>query len=156
MLSTLSNRWATLLSDPFEAVRREFDRDFNQNAGAVARPFAPLALFEDDGHVYIRVDLPGLNREDLDLTVENDKLWIRGERKPSGHEGTCSYDERAYGRFERVVRLSDTVETGSIEASLEDGVLHITLGKKPEAQPRRIEINSRNGGRKKLTEKSGT
>ena len=158
MLSTLSNRWATQPSDPFEAVRREFERDFDAIAGSVpniSRKSAPLSLFEDDGHVYVHIDLPGLNREDLELIMEHGQLWIRGERQAPQQSGACCYDERSYGRFERVVRLADTVDPGSIEATLEDGVLSITFAKKPEAQPRRVEVNYRSGGQQKLTNLSG-
>jgi HSP20 family protein len=152
--STLSNRWATLLSDPFAAIRREFERDALSGANGLQRQFAPLTLSEDDGHVYLHVDLPGLSRDDLELTMEQGRLWIRGERK-APLSGACCYDERTYGRFERVVRLSDTVDPGSIEATMEGGVLSVTFAKRPEAQPRRIEVNYRAGSQQKLTNASG-
>lgn len=157
MLSTLNNRWATLFSDPFEAVRREFDRDFgfvgngNGIQSEVSR-YGQLSLWEENEHVYIEVDVPGMQIEDLNLTMEKGRLWIRGERKFPQHGQKRWYDERYYGSFQRVVSLSDSVDPASIEATLSDGVLFITLTKKPEHQPHRIEVKCANGGAKRLAD----
>lgn len=146
MLPTVNNRLATLLSDPFEAVRREFARDMELAAyehaprmGA-SRRYAGLSLWEEDRKICIEVDVPGMRLEDLNLTVDGGQLWIRGERKFAQHQTKRWYDERFYGAFERAVTLPDTVDPGSIEASLSDGVLTISVGKKPECQPHRVAI----------------
>jgi HSP20 family protein len=145
MLSTATNRLGTWLSDPFEAVRREVSRDFGlmlngMSPGGVGRRYGHVSFWEDGGKVCLAIDVPGMQREDLDLTVEAGQLWIRGERKFIPHNGKHWYDERFYGQFERVVALPETIDPNTIEATLSDGVLHISLGKKPEHQPFRISV----------------
>lgn len=155
MLSTLSSRWGTLLTDPFEAVRREFDRDFgfvgNGNGVHLDYPrYGQLSLWEDDEHIFIEVDVPGMDLDDLNVSMERGKLWIRGQRKFPQHNQKRWYDERHYGDFQRIVSLNDTVDPGSIDATLRDGVLCITLTKKPEYQPRRVEVKYAEGSQKRL------
>ncbi len=147
MSSTTFGRPLTmLLSDPFEAVRRGFDRDFNGNGSGhkpVRQPSAPLALWEHDQQIHLEIDVPGISRDDLDLTVEDGKLLIRGERQVPQRDGRRWHEERCYGPFERIVALPDTIDLTSIEASLDDGVLFVTLSKKREAQPHQIEVKVR-------------
>jgi HSP20 family protein len=145
MLTTVANRWGTSLSDPFEAVRREFARDLglmaNGNAaGNEARRYGALSLWEDAQKVYIEIDVPGMQLDDLNLTMEGGQLWIRGERKFTHQEEKRWYDERFYGGFQRAVSLQDTVDPSTIEAALSDGVLSVTLTKKPEYQPHRVAV----------------
>lgn len=145
MLSTTTNRLATLLSDPFEAVRREFARDMDLVPnGHVATPrrYGGLALWEQDQKICIEVDVPGMRIDDLAITMDAGQLWIRGERKSANPEQKRWYDERFYGNFERAIALPDTVDPSAVEASLNDGVLSITVGKKPECQPYRVTIKS--------------
>jgi len=143
MLSTYPNRMATLFSNPFEAVFREFGRDFNGESGhgsVTPGEYPGLALWSDDAHVYLELDVPGICKEDLELTVENGKLWIRGERKRPENVRDAHHDERRYGKFERVIALSDVIDPESIDARLADGVLFIELSKKSEHQPHRVAI----------------
>ncbi len=117
---------------------REIDRVFGRGGHAVA----PLALWESDQHINVEVDVPGLSMDQIELVVEQGKLFIRGER-PQLPEGTkASHDERAYGRFERVVRLSDNinVDPATTNAVLKNGVLTVQLAKKPELQAQKIVI----------------
>jgi HSP20 family protein len=78
----------------------------------------------------------------LTITMDAGQLWIRGERKFTHSEQKRWYDERFYGNFERAIALPDTVDPSAVEASLSDGVLAITVGKKPECQPYRVTIKS--------------
>ena len=143
MLASLTvPRWVVRGTDPFDVARREFQKAFGGAANG-HRPahqgYAPLSVWEDQQQLHIAVDLPGLQPADVDVTVEDGKLSIRGERKAAeGAQGR--YDERAYGRFERVIALADTIDQGSVAAQLRDGVLHVTLGKKPETQPQRVVV----------------
>jgi len=158
MLSTVNSRWGTLLSDPFEAVRREFARDFGLANGTgiapEARRYGALSLWEDDQKVYIEIDVPGMQLEDLNLTMEAGQLWIRGERKFTQHDEKCWYDERFYGNFQRAVSLQDTIDPNSIDASLSDGVLSITLTKKPEYQPHRVAVKYSGSKKEKRLEQN--
>lgn len=135
------------LSDLAREVDRAFDEFSNGNAKpaeAVSSSPAPVTLWDDEKHVYLDVDLPGFQIDDIELTMQDGRLWIRGERKAPQRQGKCWYNERRYGRFERVISMSDTVEPDSVEAELSNGVLSITLSKKREAQAHRIPINGRN------------
>ena len=142
----------------FSDLAREVDRVFDEFSNGNAKPAeavstsAPVTLWDDEKHVYLEVDLPGFQIDDLELTMQDGRLWIRGERKAPQRQGKCWYNERRYGRFERVISMSDTVESGSVQAELSNGVLHITLAKKPEAQAHRIPINGRSETRRLETE----
>lgn len=143
MLTTLSNRVSAFLSDPFEAAFREFDRDWNGTRRWTfleARKVAPLSMWEDDESVYIEMDVPGIALRDLDVSVQNGKLTIRGERKVAAQPSEYMHDERFFGQFERTVALNEWVDPEHIEATLSDGVLHLKLAKKPEAQRHKIAI----------------
>ena len=141
----LSRRFQTTFPEPFETVSRELERALCDVTGeAVDRSrTAPVALWEDDRQVYVDLEVPGVRQEDLDLTIQDGRLIISGERKPVKRGQKCWYNEQTYGRFERVIALSDMIDLESIEAELESGVLHLTLRKKPEAQPHRIAITVR-------------
>jgi HSP20 family protein len=102
----------------------------------------PIAMWEDDDHVYIDAELPGVAQEDVEVTVHNGMLFIRWERKPE--EGrTYLYNGRNYGRSERVITLPDAVVGDDAQAEMADGVLHLTLTKSPTAKPKRIEVKAR-------------
>lgn len=95
----------------------------------------------DDDHVGIEFELPGVVDQDLDITVHNGMLFIRGERKPERGRRYL-YNGRSYGRFERVITLPEAVNTDEVRATMTDGVLRIDLPKSPEARPRKIELKT--------------
>jgi HSP20 family protein len=91
----------------------------------------------------IKVEVPGMNREDLDITVENFTLTIRGEKKA---EQTIKDEqfhrvERSYGTFTRSFALPHTVDSNRVEADYKNGVLSITLPLREEAKPKQIKVN---------------
>ena len=137
----------------FDALTREFDRLFDQSTRAVGRSsvtVAPVSLWDNDQHVYLEIDLPGFKQDEIELTLHDGRLLVRGERKRPEYEAKCWYDERSYGGFERVISLSDMVDPNQIEAELSDGVLRVTLTKRPEHQPQRIAINARQEDAKRI------
>jgi len=106
-----------------------------------SRSAGPVAMWEDDDHVTIEADLPGVSDNDVDVTVQNGMLFVRGERKPA--EGRpYIYDGRWYGRFERIVTLPEAVETEAVQATLMNGGLRIDLPKSPEAKPKKISLKT--------------
>ena len=129
-------------------VRRELDEALNQAFGNRAGQLEqsaftlPLTIWGDDQHVYVHADVPGFDRDSLNVVYKEGQLWIRGERKVAREDGRYWHNERLFGQFERAVAIPDTIDANSIEAELTDGVLSITLTKKPEAQPTRIAIKS--------------
>jgi HSP20 family protein len=122
-----------------------FDRVFGDDGGVMAQAqawsWAPVAMWEDDDRLYIEAEVPGVSEKDVDVTVHNGMLFIRGERKPE--EGRrYLYNNRSYGRFERVVTLPEAVKTDDVQARLADGLLRIELPKSPEARPKKISIQT--------------
>ncbi len=102
----------------------------------------PVAVWEDNDHTYIELELPGVNKEDLEITVEQGRLTIGAERKAPEGERRYLVNQRRYGRFERAFQLPDVVDTEAINADFVGGVLTLTLSKKATAQPRKIEIHA--------------
>jgi len=143
----LPTRVVRALSElPFEAAGRDFDtlvnRLFN---GRDSVPFAPYAVDvrEDDDHIYVEADLPGFVKDDVDITLENSTLTISAEHKAeqkSEKAGEYLLNERRYTRFLRSFTLPPTVDEGSVQANLKDGVLTITLNKREETKPRKIKV----------------
>jgi HSP20 family protein len=102
-------------------------------------------IFEDAEGLKISIELPGLKPEDVKLTIENDTLTIRGEKKQVAEEKTTKVHryERSYGSFERSFTLPNTVDAERVAARFEDGVLTVTLPKAEKAKPREIEVKVR-------------
>jgi len=117
---------------------RWFDRFFNGDT--VTAWNSPMALWEEGDRVYIEFEFPGVKKEDLEVVVQNGKLTIAGERKPAQGQRNYWHNERRYGRFERVFTLPETIDAESIKAELNGGLLLVTLAKRPEAQPKRIDV----------------
>ena len=118
-----------------ERVDRELDRFFGNW-------FAPFEVFRTD-EVLVKAELPGLTDKDIDVSVVDDTLTIKGEKKHDKEEKGKHYHlvERRYGSFQRCVRLPSSVNSKKASARFKDGVLEITLPKSEEAKPKKIEIN---------------
>lgn len=100
-----------------------------------------MAMWEDDDRIYVEAELPGLTDGDVDVTIHRGVLLIRGERKPD--EGRRSlYDGRAYGRFERMIRLPEPVDAENVEARMKDGVLTISLPKRPDSKAKKVQVRT--------------
>jgi HSP20 family protein len=107
----------------------------------------------DDDKVLFHLDVPGIKDSDLDITVENGTLTIRGTRKfEPGHPKQQLMLGRAYGTFRRAFALPDSVDTEKLTARLADGVLSIEIPKQQRAKPRKITIASGDGGKNQLDE----
>jgi HSP20 family protein len=102
----------------------------------------PLDVIEQDDAIVIRVNLPGIRPEDVDIQVDHELLTITGkvEDAQDGEDEKFTYRERRYGGFTRSLRVGDTLDTENAEATFEHGVLTLVLPKRPEAQPRRIAV----------------
>lgn len=102
----------------------------------------PTDVFEDAEGLKIVAELPGLTAQDVKLTVENQTLTIRGERKRIAEEKTTRVHryERSYGSFERSFTLPNTVDVERVEAKFEHGVLTVTLPRAERAKPQTIEV----------------
>ena len=103
--------------------------------------YVPACVWEDSHSFHVEMDVPGVKRENVDLTFEKGTLRITTERPAPQECSSALVDERRYGRVTRTVTLPESIDPESINGKLTDGVLHVTVTKKPEAQPKRIKIN---------------
>lgn len=106
--------------------------------------FPALNISEDAEHIYVTAELPGIPSSDLNITVENNKLAIRGERKVATEDKKVNYHrrEREAGTFRRVVNLPVKVDAEKVTAVTKNGVLDITLPKAVDAKPRQITVET--------------
>jgi HSP20 family protein len=120
----------------------EFDNLFNHffRAEEVAMWRAPASIWEADNNFHIEIDAPGVIKERVELTFDKGTLQITLERKGPEGDRTNWHNERGYGKVSRTVTLPETVDPETIEAELNNGVLHVTISKLPQAQPKRIDV----------------
>jgi HSP20 family protein len=102
-----------------------------------------IEIKENDSDFAITAELPGLNKDDFKLTVENDHLTLEGEKKVEHEDKNDGYyrSERSYGAFKRTFRLTNSVDKKNIKADYKIGILVITVPKSKEAKPKAVEIN---------------
>lgn len=121
-----------------EAYRRG-DDDITMRAD-----WAPAVdIFENDQHeIVIKAEIPGLKKDDIDVSVENSTLTLRGKRERETEVKEEQYHrvERAYGMFSRSFSLPQTVDASRVHAEYKDGVLTLTLPKREEAKPRQVQV----------------
>lgn len=100
-------------------------------------------VYEDKDHFIVQAELPGLKRENINVSLHDGTLTISGERKPEQRpEGSVAYrTERRVGRFQRAVILPATVAADKVTAGYTDGVLTVTLPKTEEAKPKKIDVS---------------
>jgi len=125
-------------------LQSEIDQLFGRGNGSSARPqaFPAINVFEDDDNFYIESEIPGMELDQFELFVNDEnRLTLQGERKqPNGGATTRHREERAFGRFSRMIALPAVVDGNATAAEYVAGVLKITLPKKPEAKPQRIQV----------------
>ncbi len=142
-LATLQNRMNSLFQDYSRANSGESD------ALSTAAFTPPVDIYENEHKVILNLEVPGMKQEDLNIEVENNTLSIRGERKFEAESGAKEENfhriERRYGSFYRAFTLPQTVNTESVSASYDAGVLRVELEKRAESKPRQIKVQV--GGR---------
>ena len=134
---------------PFLALHRQVNRLFDDFFRDFDTPFSrgwssgwpSLEVSEGEKEVKVVAELPGLDEKDIDVTLRDGVLTLRGEKKQESHG--AAYSERWHGQFARSVRLGPDVDPDRVKASFDKGVLTIQLEKRPEAQSqvKRIAIN---------------
>lgn len=151
MLPALSTRRFAFPTLPLSSdFRREVDGLFDRFFGDIAAGAngmtrgwnAPVGIWDDETHVYVEVEVPGVCCDDLQVVMRQGNLKIWGERKTADGGRNYWYNERTHGRFERLIALPDVVDADSIEAQMHDGILLVKLTKKPDAQPKKIAIRA--------------
>jgi len=128
-------------------LQHEMERLFGRGNGARRygyTAFPPINLWEDDANLFVEAELPGFELSELEITVTGEnQLSIKGERKqPELGEGTWHRQERGYGGFGRIIELPEYVDADKVTAEFHDGVLTVTMPRREEARPRRIDVKA--------------
>ncbi len=127
-----------------QLFHQHFEQPFEETQGT-AGGWSPLVdVFEDDEGITLKVELPEVDANDVDIQLEGNALTLRGERKLENVDKQEGYHrvERSYGAFSRRFTLPSTVETGNVTAQSRDGVLRIFVPKKAEMKPRQIKVQT--------------
>ncbi len=124
---------------PWSGLESEIDRLFEtafNGFGADATTRFPVDLYEDKDNTYVRAELPGVTREDINVEMVDGYLTVSGARKTPAADGA---GERSFS-FSRSVSVPEAVQADKVAASYENGVLTVTLPKREEAKPRKISV----------------
>jgi HSP20 family protein len=120
-----------------------FPRLFSTEEGLLRGSWTPTVdIFENSDAIMLEADLPGLKPGDFELSVENNVLTLRGERRFEKKSEGDNYHrvERSYGNFTRTFTLPSTVNLEDVQGEFKDGVLRVTLPKREEVKPRQIQV----------------
>ncbi len=139
--------------DPFEMMRELMHWDPFQELGASRQGLAFSPSFDvketHDGYLF-QADLPGVKEKDLDISITGNRLTVSGKREAESKAEDERYYayERSYGTFSRSFTLPEGIDPDHVRAELKEGVLTLSLGKKPEVKAKKIELNQRGSGEK--------
>jgi HSP20 family protein len=135
-------------TDPF----RDVDRMFEQLTGTASRPPVMHVDAERDGDWFkVYFDLPGVDRDSIDLTVERNVLSVKAQRQRVQRDDVQSViSERPMGVFSRQLFLGDTLDTDKLEAHYDNGVLTLRIPVSDKAKPRKVSIGAGGSGRKQI------
>ncbi len=133
--------------DPFVEMRRmqsEMNRLFSGFAGTTARDFPPIDIWLGENSVVVTAELPGVSRDDVNISLQEDVLTLEGKREPKLQQENVNWQrrERAYGTFSRVVQLPFRVDPDKVQARFDNGILEIELQRLEADRPKKIEIRA--------------
>lgn len=136
--------------DPFRDIDA-LTQMFNNQSAAGRRPAMPMDAWRDGDQFFVAFDLPGVNPESIDITVEKNVLTVRAERTWEPREGQdVLVAERPQGTFTRQLFLGDSLDADRIQAAYENGVLMLTIPVAEQAKPRRVDISAQGGGNRTI------
>jgi HSP20 family protein len=144
-----SSRLLPTLWASFDRLHGEMDRlldhwGADMPRGLAVAAFPPVNVWEDGDAFHLDAELPGLTHHQLQVSVTNrNQLTLQGERLADENvKGRWHRRERGFGRFQRVLKLPTPVDADKIEATFDNGVLHVRLPKAEEAKPRKIAVKA--------------
>jgi HSP20 family protein len=144
MKLTKISTWPTLsrLSDLREEIDRLFESPLARTSEFLGWTPA-FDVYEEKDNYVVKAELPGMKKEDINVSIQGGELVISGERKSETKDGAGEVyrSERHFGRFQRAVSLPATVSAKDVRAEYKDGILTVTLPKSEEAKPKQIEVN---------------
>ena len=136
------DRWSNLRDELNSFFDMPFWSGFDRT-GQLFTGWSPaLDLYETGDHLTAIVELPGMRKEDIDISLHDGTLTISGERKHESNNGeTAQRTERYVGTFRRSISLPTRVDASKVNATYEDGILKVTLPKAEEAKPKQIKVS---------------
>jgi|SRR5437899_8443145 len=137
-LSTLQNQMSRLFQEV--APGRSSGDEFLTTGTFVP----PVDIYEDEHNITLKLEVPGISENDIDVRVQDHTLVVRGERKLENEENKENFHriERVYGSFQRSFMLPQTVDTNNVNAEYNNGVLTIRLAKRAEAKPKQVKVTA--------------
>ena len=144
-MTFVARRDFSTLQDRVNRIFREsFSREGSDEALTTCNFAPPVDVYEDEHNITLKIEVPGIDETDINVTIENNTLTVRGERRFEKDEKEENFHrvERMYGSFTRSFTLPNTVDPEQVSAHYEKGVLKIRLAKKAEAKPKLIKVNT--------------
>ena len=146
-MTFLARRDFSTLQDRMNRIFREsFNPESPEEALTTANFAPPVDVYEDEHNITLKIEVPGIDEKDINVSIENNTLTVRGERRFEKDEKEENFHrvERMYGSFTRSFTLPNTVDPEQVSAYYEKGVLKIRLAMKAEAKPKLIKVNVEN------------
>jgi len=146
---TLLTRWdprrdlATMQDRINRFVRESYSPEGPEEALTTSHFAPPVDIYEDEHNITLKMEVPGIDEKDIDVSIENTTLSVHGERKFEKEEKEENFRrvERQYGSFTRSFTLPSSVDPGQVSAHYDKGILKVSLAKKAEAKPKQIKVN---------------
>ena len=149
---TLMTRWQpfrelSTMQDRMNRMDRLFRESYSpegpEEALTTTNFAPPVDIYEDEHNIALKLEVPGIDENDIDVRIEGNTLTVHGERKIEKEEKEENFRriERQYGSFTRSFTLPSSVDPGQVNANYDKGVLKINLAKKAEAKPKQIKVN---------------
>ncbi len=143
-MTVLTHREFSTLQDRVNRIFREsYSPEGPGDALTTANFAPPVDVYEDEHNITLKIDVPGIDEKDIDASIENNTLTVRGERTLDKEEKEENFQrvERQYGSFTRSFTLPNSVDPEQVSADYNKGVLKIRIAKKAEAKPKQIKVN---------------
>ena len=143
-MTFLTRREFSTLQDRVNRIFREsYSPEGPGDALTTANFAPPVDVYEDEHNITLKIEVPGIDEKDIDVSIENNTLTVRGERTLEKEEKEENFQrvERQYGSFTRSFTLPNSVDPEQVSADYNKGVLKIRIAKKAEAKPKQIKVN---------------
>jgi HSP20 family protein len=143
-MTLLSRRDFSALQDRVNRIFREsYSPEAPEEALTTSNFAPPVDVYEDEHGIMLKIEVPGIDEKDIDVSIENNTLTVRGERRFEKDEKEENFQrvERMYGSFTRSFTLPNTVDPEQVAAHYDKGVLKVRLAKRAEAKPKQIKVN---------------
>src|SRR5881397_2324329 len=143
-MTFVARRDFSTLQDRVNRIFREsFSPEGSDEALTTSNFAPPVDVYEDEHNITLKIEVPGIDEKDINVSIENNTLTVRGERRFEKEEKEENFHrvERKYGSFTRSFTLPNSVDPEQVSAHCDKGVLKINLAKKAEAKPKQIKVN---------------